>query len=105
MLLTEESARSFLNDPWTFGLLVTTLIGSLVTLAFSLGYNLQKLNSLTERQVKLEETNAKIFAKLDDLSRALPHQCQQVLQLSEIRQDIAALKEWRHGVEKQQLEG
>ena len=82
-----------------FGIL-TWLLG----LSYFLGRNTAKLDGLADAQEKLAQTIRQIFEKLDYLSRALPHQCRQVQQLSEIRQDVAALKEWRHNTEVKRQE-
>ena len=106
-LLADEPSRLLVSDPWTFGLLVVALIGSGLSLAFSLGYNLAKLNGLTKAQADTEATIKAIFAKLDELSKVVPHHCQQVQRLADMSETISVAKErvgqlehWRQSQEK-----
>ncbi len=78
----------------------------LLGLSYFLGRNTAKLDGLADAQEKLGQTIRQIFDKLDDLSKAVPHQCQQLQAVAElqaqIRLNTARLSEievWRHAWE------
>ena len=98
--LADETPKGLLNDPWTFGLLVTTLVGSGLSLAFSVGWNGRGLRevekrakedreqAMAERKEDREESRRiqdKIFGKLDELSKGIPHVCQQQVAITELQ--------------------
>jgi hypothetical protein len=88
-LLAEETPKTLFTDPWTFGLLVVALLGSGLSLAFSLGYNLAKLTNQENRLNSLDATIKAIFQRLDELAKALPHQCIQVKAMAEVQAQVA----------------
>ena len=103
MLLAEEIAKTWLSDPWTAGILIATLLGSLVTAALSVGWNARGLRELEKRQ-KEDRDNAKeeraemksdlgkIFGKLDTLAQVVPHRCEQTETIGNLKAMVAKLE-------------
>jgi len=81
-----------------FGVL-TWLLG----LSYFLGRNTAKLDGLADAQEKLAQTIRKIFEKLDELVRSMPHVCdkaERIARLEMLAQErshrLQALEEWRN---------
>jgi len=101
-LLADDTPRTFLNDPWTAGLLFTGLIGSLLGLAFSLGVNLSRLRMVERKQEDHDKVVEKIFKRLDDLTSNPSHVCskaekiaQMDVLISEHGRRVESLERWR----------
>jgi hypothetical protein len=74
--------------------LASTIFGAvtwLLGISYFLGRNAARLDGLADAYRKTEETLVRIFAKLEELGKAVPHICQQI-------QSIAELKTSQQGV-------
>ena len=108
MLVFAQEARSFLNDPWTFALVVIAIVGAGLSLAFYLGWNLSRLSKVEDKQRAQDDVIVKIFARLDELAKCLPHVCQQTQKIADInlnmalmKQELVSVENWRHALEEQ----
>ena len=94
-------------DVATVTIAVCTVLTWLLGISYQLGQYTQRQKTLEKEADGTAATIAKIFEKLDKLSDAVPHKCDQVQTLFEMRGEIAAskeklsnLEEWRHRVGK-----
>ena len=79
------------------------IVSWLLSLSYFLGRNTAKLDGLADTFDKTQKTIGLIFDKLDLLSKAVPHRCEQTQVLSAMQtqigvnaQRLTELESWRH---------
>ena len=89
-------------DPATITMAVVGAITWLIGLSFVLGQYTQRLKQTEAKQVKTDECLERIFGKLDDIGKHVPHSCQQVGEIARLSTNqqvvlhrLDVLEHWR----------
>ena len=101
-MLFAEEVKTFLNDPWTAGLLFAGLGGSLLGLAFSLGVNLSRLRTVEKKQGDHDEVVKEIFRRIEALANNPSRLCSKAEKIAQMDtlvgehgRRIESMERWR----------
>ena len=85
--------------------LILAAIAWLASLSYLFGRSTNKIDNLTDQQKDMAQTNKRIFERIDEMSRHLPHRCEQTTVLADLAARVRAIEtrmdrnDVRHGEE------